>query len=51
MAYFLIVENASLANTYPDVCTAYMMYMTVPVCSVLKNCPHYVYSQSPKKSF
>ena len=31
MASFLIVENASLATTYPHVCTAYMMYMTVPV--------------------
>ena len=31
MAFFLIVENASLATTYPDVCTAYMMYITVPV--------------------
>ena len=31
MASFLIVENASLAATYPDVCTAYMMYMTIPV--------------------
>ena len=31
MASFLIVENASLATTYPDVCMAYMMYMTVPV--------------------
>ena len=31
MASFLIVKNASLAITYPDVCTAYMMYMTVPV--------------------
>ena len=31
MASFLIVENASLATTYPNVCTAYMMYMTVPV--------------------
>ena len=31
MASFLIVENASLATTYPDVCTAYMMHMTVPV--------------------
>ena len=31
MVSFLIVENASLATTYPDVCTAYMMYMTVPV--------------------
>ena len=26
---FLIVENASLATSYPEVCTAYMMYMTV----------------------
>ena len=26
---FLIVENASLATTYSEVCTAYMMYMTV----------------------
>ena len=25
----LIDENASLATTYPDVCTAYMMYVTV----------------------
>ena len=31
MASFLIVENASLATTYPDVYTAYMIYMTVPV--------------------
>ena len=31
MASFLIVENASFATTYPEVCTAYMMYMTVPV--------------------
>ena len=31
MASFLIVENASLATTYPDVCTPYMMYVTVPV--------------------
>ena len=31
MASFLIVEIASLATNYPDVCTAYMMYMTVPV--------------------
>ena len=31
MASFLIVENASLATTHPDVCTAYMIYMTVPV--------------------
>ena len=29
MASFLIVENALLATTYPDVCTACMMYMTV----------------------
>ena len=34
MASFLIVENASLATTYPDVCTAYMMHMTVPVIVV-----------------
>ena len=31
MASFLIAQNPSLATTYPDVCTAYMMYMTVPV--------------------
>ena len=30
MASFLIVENPSLIKTYPEVCTAYMMYMTVP---------------------
>ena len=29
MVSFLIVENASLATSYPDVCTAYIMYMTV----------------------
>ena len=34
MASFLIVENASLGTTYPDICTAYMMYMTVPVTVV-----------------
>ena len=27
MASFLIVENASLATTYPDVCRAYIMYI------------------------
>ena len=26
MAYFLIIDNALLAATYPDVCTANMMY-------------------------
>ena len=31
MTSFLIVENASLARTYPDICTVYMMYMTAPV--------------------
>ena len=31
MVSFWIVENSSLATTYPDVSTAYMMYMTVPV--------------------
>ena len=31
IASFLIVKNASIATTYSDVCTAYMMYMTVPV--------------------
>ena len=31
MDSFLIVENASLATTYSDLCMAYMMYMTVPV--------------------
>ena len=31
MASFLIVENASLTTTYPNVCKAYMMYVTVPV--------------------
>ena len=31
MASFFIVENASLAKTYSDLCTAYMMHMTVPV--------------------
>ena len=29
MASLLIVQNASLATTYSDVCTAYMMYITV----------------------
>ena len=31
MASFLIVENASLAIIYSEVCTAYMMYITIPV--------------------
>ena len=31
MASFLIVENASLTTTYPDVCTAYVIYMNVAV--------------------
>ena len=28
---FLIVENVLLATSFPDVFTAYMMYLTVPV--------------------
>ena len=31
MAFFLIVKNASLAATYPDICTAYMMHMKISV--------------------
>ena len=31
IASFLIVEDATLATTYSDVCAAYMMYMTVSV--------------------
>ena len=31
MAFFFIVKNPSLSTTYHEVCTAYMMYMTVPV--------------------
>ena len=31
LASFLIDENASLATAYPDVCTAYMMYMIIRV--------------------
>ena len=31
MASFLILEIVSLATTYPDVCTGYITYMTVPV--------------------
>ena len=31
MAAFFVVENASFATTCPDVCMAYMMYMTAPV--------------------
>ena len=31
MLFFLIVENASFSPTYPDVCTAYIMYIAVPV--------------------
>jgi hypothetical protein len=27
----LIVEHSSLSSTYPDVCTACIMYLTVPV--------------------
>ena len=33
MASFFIIENASLATTYPDFCTAYMMYMTRDVAA------------------
>ena len=29
MASFLIIENVSLTTTYPDVCTAYIMYIIV----------------------
>ena len=31
MASFLIIENVSLTTSYPDVCTACMMYLTLPV--------------------
>ena len=34
MSFFLFIENASLATTYSDVCTACMMYITVPVAVV-----------------
>ena len=33
MASFLIVKNASLATTYPDACTAYMMYLYDSTCN------------------
>ena len=29
--WLLFVKNLWLATSYPDVCTAYMMYMAVPV--------------------
>ena len=31
MAFFLIIENALLATTYLDICTTYIMCLTVPV--------------------
>ena len=31
----LSIKNASLATTYPDVYTEYMMYMTVPVTAAM----------------
>ena len=31
MASFFIIKNVSLATSYPDVCTAHMMYLRVPV--------------------
>jgi len=31
LSTLLIVENGLLATTYPDVCTACIMYLTVPV--------------------
>ena len=31
MDSFLIVENASISTTNPDVCMAYMINMTLPV--------------------
>ena len=38
MASFLIVENALLATTYPDVCLTYMMYITVGEVGVKRTC-------------
>ncbi|XP_050523747.1 uncharacterized protein LOC126895659 [Daktulosphaira vitifoliae] len=31
LAYFLIIQNASLSSSYPDVCTDLLMFLTVPV--------------------
>lgn len=31
LANFLIIQHSSLVSTYPDVCTACLMYLTVPV--------------------
>ena len=31
--FFFIAENISLAASYPDACTAYLIYLTVPVTS------------------
>ena len=31
LAHLLVIDNASLASSYPDVCTACFMYLTVPV--------------------
>lgn len=31
LAKFLIIQNSSLSSSYPDVCTAFLMFLTVPV--------------------
>lgn len=31
LANFLIIQNSSLSSSYPDVCTAFLLFLTVPV--------------------
>lgn len=31
LARFLMIQNASLSSSYPDVCTALLMFLTVPI--------------------
>jgi len=31
LAYFLIIQNASMSSSYADVCTALWMFLTIPV--------------------
>jgi hypothetical protein len=31
LSHLLIIENSSLATSLPDVCTAYLLFLTLPV--------------------
>lgn len=46
LATFLMVENSTLSSSLPDVCTAMMMFLTLPVTSA--SAERFVLTKYPK---